>query len=151
MFDTYKAMNALMKAGFDNDQAVALVSTIGDALTGDLATKADIAEVKMEIAEVRGEVAEVRVEIAEVKGQVAEVKVEIAEVRGQATGLKAQMAADKAELKAQMAADKAEIKEDINGVRLGVLKQMWVLGLSIVTLNVSLTVGITVAAMKLLQ
>ena len=52
-FDTYRAVNALKKAGFDTDQAETLVNTIGDAIGGGLATKADLAEVKVQVAEVR--------------------------------------------------------------------------------------------------
>ena len=57
MFDTYRAVTVLKEAGFDDEQAVALVSTIGDAMSGDLATKADIAEAraltKADIADAR--------------------------------------------------------------------------------------------------
>lgn len=79
MFDTYRAVTALREAGFQDEQAVALVSTIGDALTGDLATKSDIADLRVDL-----------------------------------------------------------------------YRQMWVMGIAIVTLNVTLTVTLTVALIKLL-
>ncbi len=44
-FDTHKA---LKEAGFDHTQAEAVVATVGDAIGGNVATKADIAEVKGE-------------------------------------------------------------------------------------------------------
>ena len=56
-FDTHKAVKALKEAGFDDPQAEAVVATVGEAIGGSIATKADIAEVrtttKADIAEVR--------------------------------------------------------------------------------------------------
>ena len=49
VFDTYRAVNALKEVGFPDEQAVAVVDTIGGAMTGGLATKADLAEVKAEL------------------------------------------------------------------------------------------------------
>lgn len=51
-----------------------------DELTKELATKADIREVRAEITEVRAEIAEVRAEIAEVR---AELKAEIDSLRAE--------------------------------------------------------------------
>ena len=106
MFDTYRAVTALRQAGFQDEQAVALVSTIGDALTGDLATKSDIADVRKEISDVRKEVADVRAEVAEVRKEVADLRTEIA------------------------------------NVRVDLYRQLWVMGIAIVTLNVTLTVAL---------
>ena len=106
MFDTYRAVTALRQAGFQDEQAVALVSTIGDALTGDLATKSDIADVRKEISDVRKEVADVRAEVAEVRKEVADLRTEIA------------------------------------NVRVDLYRQLWVMGVAIVTLNVTLTVAL---------
>ena len=65
-FDTYRAVNALKEAGFPDEQAVAVVDTIGGAMTGGLATKADLAEVK---AELKGDVASVKTDLAEFKSE----------------------------------------------------------------------------------
>ena len=43
-FDTHKAVTALKQAGFDEVQAEAVVNTVGDALGGNVATKADLTE-----------------------------------------------------------------------------------------------------------
>ena len=55
-FDTHKAVKALKEAGFDDPQAEAVVATVGEAIGGSIATKADIAELrtttKADIAEV---------------------------------------------------------------------------------------------------
>ena len=47
-FDTYKAVKALKKAGF---------ATVGEAMGESVATKADIAEIRTEIAGLRADVA----------------------------------------------------------------------------------------------
>ena len=52
MFDTYKAIQALKRAGFGEEQAVAVVHTVGDAAGAghtDLATRADLAALEARI------------------------------------------------------------------------------------------------------
>lgn len=56
-FDTYKAVKALKNAGFEEVQAEAVVATVGDAMGENVATKADIAEIRAEIAGLRADVA----------------------------------------------------------------------------------------------
>ena len=56
-FDTYKAVKALKKAGFEEVQAEAVVETVGEAMGESVATKADIAEIRTEIAGLRADVA----------------------------------------------------------------------------------------------
>ncbi|QWK18972.1 MAG: hypothetical protein KNN13_05450 [Hydrogenobacter thermophilus] len=48
-----------------------------DELTKELATKADIKEVRVEVAEVRAEIREVRAEVDRVRAEVAQVKAEL--------------------------------------------------------------------------
>ena len=55
-FDTLHAAKALTAAGFEAQQAEAITDTIREAFTESVATKADIAEVKAEIADLRAEV-----------------------------------------------------------------------------------------------
>ena len=43
-FDTHKAVTALKQAGFEETQAEAVVNTMGEALGGNVATKADLTE-----------------------------------------------------------------------------------------------------------
>ena len=54
-FDTHKAVTALKQAGFEETQAEAVVTTMGAALGGNVATKADVTEA---VATVRTEMAE---------------------------------------------------------------------------------------------
>ena len=48
-FDTLKAAKALRAAGFDDAQAEAVISTVGDAIGGNVATKADVQEMKVDL------------------------------------------------------------------------------------------------------
>ena len=48
-FDTLKAAKALRDAGFEQAQAEAVAATVGGALTGDVATKGDIKELRSDM------------------------------------------------------------------------------------------------------
>ena len=82
-FDTHRAVKVLCEAGAAEPPAEAFVETIGDALIGNVATKADIAEfearVQAKIAEVRAEVANVQ---AEMKTDIGLVRAEIGDSAG---------------------------------------------------------------------
>ena len=56
-FDTHAAVKALKDAGFEEAQAEAVVTTVGDAITGNVATKADVTDLRVaterDIAELR--------------------------------------------------------------------------------------------------
>ena len=71
-FDTHKAVTALKQAGFEETQAEAVVTTMGEALSGNVATKADLTEIRAaletDIAAVRTEMAALR---ADTSAQVA--------------------------------------------------------------------------------
>ncbi len=86
LFDTLKLSRRLEQAGFTRDQAVGAAEALADAISGDLATKADIAELRGEIAtigaELRSEIAELRTESRSgVTGVRAEFRSEIAALR----------------------------------------------------------------------
>ena len=51
-FDTYAAARTLREAGFDDRQAEAAVAVVRDAITGGVATKADLAELKADMLKV---------------------------------------------------------------------------------------------------
>lgn len=61
-FDTHKAVTALKQAGFEEGQAEAVVNTMGEALGGNVATKADLTEVR---AALETDIAAVRAEMAQ--------------------------------------------------------------------------------------
>ena len=59
-FDTLKAAKALRAAGFDEAQTEAVITTVGDAVGGNVATKADLQEsraaMKADLQELRAEI-----------------------------------------------------------------------------------------------
>ncbi len=87
MFDTHLAVRELTKAGFAEAQAEAIVAMVGVAMSDDLATKTDLAnlrvELKEDIAGVKADVSEVRADVAALKVQVTEIKAGVAEVKVQ--------------------------------------------------------------------
>lgn len=103
-FDTLTAAAALRKAGIEEAHAAAIVQTVRSAVTEGVSTKADVAEVKADIGELR---AEVKADIAELR---AETKADIAELR-------AETKADIAELRAETKADIGEVKADISQLK----------------------------------
>ncbi len=48
-FDTHKAVKALREAGANEPLAEAVVTTVGEAIGGNVASKADLVEVKTEL------------------------------------------------------------------------------------------------------
>ena len=77
-----KAAKLLQQAGFDEPQAEAVVTTVGEALTENVATKADLTEVKTDLGRLE---ATLRAGIAALG---AEVKTDLADL---ATGLYRQL------------------------------------------------------------
>ena len=71
-FDTLKAFKDLQDAGFDEAQAESVIASVGQAFTGDLATKEDIREMatKQDIADIRSEMA-TKDELAGVRREMA--------------------------------------------------------------------------------
>jgi len=67
-FDTHKAVTALKQAGFEETQAEAVVTTMGEALSGTVATKADLTEVR---AALETDMAAVRTEMAALRADVS--------------------------------------------------------------------------------
>ncbi|MCI0599608.1 MAG: CCDC90 family protein [Beijerinckiaceae bacterium] len=114
LFDTLRLSRTLRDKGhFTPEQAETLAEAFSEATHEDLATKADVAVLRGEIAGVK---AELKTDIAEVR---AELKSEIA-------GVKAEIAGVRAELKTDIAGVKAELKTDIAEVRADILK--WMVG-----------------------
>ena len=79
-FDTHKAVTALKQAGFEEAQAEAVVSTMGEALGGNVATKADLTEVRVALeadgAAVKADIEQLRLTT---QADLAAVRTEMAE------------------------------------------------------------------------
>ena len=113
-FDTHKAVTALKQAGFEETQAEAVVNTMGEALGGNVATKADLTEVR-----------------AALEADVAAVKADLEQLR---TETKADLAAVQAKLEADIAGVKTDMAEQFAAL----YKQLWVVAVGIVGLTVTL-------------
>jgi hypothetical protein len=90
--DTLKFARSLSDAGMDPRQAEALVRGLSEADTSDFATKADVGEVRTEVAGLRADMAELR---TEQKGEISDLRTEtrtgFASVRAEMGELKAEM------------------------------------------------------------
>ena len=107
-FDTLKLADRLEAGGFTAVQARTAASAFADAMSGsDLATKADMAEVK---AELKGDSAAIRADLAEVK---AELRADLVEVEHHLDAKIATVKADIASLRVELKADAARMEEGI--------------------------------------
>ena len=67
-FDTLKATKLLKASGFEETQAEAVVATVRDAVSDNVATKADMGELRAELKADMGELrAELKADIAELR------------------------------------------------------------------------------------
>ncbi len=126
-FDTHAAVKALKEVGFEEAQAEAVVTTVGDAMTGNVATKAEIAEFH---AATEHDIAELRTEM---KHEIAELR---AEMKHEITELRAEMKHDIAELRTATAEQFSIL-----------YRHLWIMAIGIV----GFTAGLTVALVKLIQ
>ena len=105
--------DALTAANIPRDHAHAVVDALEHRMTSELATKADVAELrgetKMEFAAVKADITELR---SETKTEFAAVKAEIAELR----------AATKADITTLRSETKADLTREIAGVKLDIAK-----------------------------
>ena len=100
-----------------------------------LATKEDIAELKVEMAELRSEL---RTEMAELR---SEVRTEIAGVKTEMAELRTEMA----ELRTEMAELRSEVRTEIAQLRTEMHRGIWVVGFSIIgTFLTAIVVGVVV-------
>ena len=92
-FDTLHAAKTLAQAGFAPPQAEAITDTIRAAFTDSVATKADIAELRADMAalrtELKGDIAELRTEL---KGDMAELRTDMAGLRTEIQAVELRMA-----------------------------------------------------------
>ena len=124
--DTLKFARSLSDAGMDRRQAEALVQGLSDADTSDFATKADVGELRADIAELR----------AELKGDMAGLRVEL---KGEIAELRIELKGESAELRTETRTESAALKAEL--FRFLYLQTMGIIGL---------TTGLTVTLIKLL-
>jgi ribosomal protein L29 len=121
LFDTLRLSRTLRDKGhFTAEQAEALAEALGEATQGDLATKADLAAVRTEVAELK---TELETETAGVRAEIADVRTEIAGLR---TELKTEIAGFRTELKTEFAGLRTELKTENAETKTDLLK--WIIG-----------------------
>ena len=81
MIDTHSAVKQLVEGGMSESLAETVVRTQQQLVGGEVATRADLAEVKVDLAGVKADLAEVKADLAEVKADLAGVKVDLNQVR----------------------------------------------------------------------
>lgn len=108
--DTLKVSRRLRETGFDEAQADAFIATFQEAAeTSDVVSKGDLREVETSL---RQAIADVRTEVADLRGQLRQtetaLRAEIGTVRAE---LQAEIGSVGAELQAEIAAVRAELHE----------------------------------------
>ncbi len=97
LFDTHKAVKDLQEAGFDEAQAEAVVSTLGTAIVGNVATKQDVNDIRSEIQDIRANVAtkqdvnDIRSEIQDIRANAA-TKQDVNDIRSEIQDIRANAA-----------------------------------------------------------
>lgn len=71
-FDTLKLARRLQSAGFSREQADGTAEALAETLVGEIATKSDLAELRVEL---RSDIAELK---AELKGDIANLRTDMA-------------------------------------------------------------------------
>ena len=105
-FDTLHAAKRLRESGFADAQAEAVVATVHDAITGGVASKADLAELE-----------------AARKSDSVELE----------ATFKSNMANLRAEFKSNMANLRAEFKSDLAELKSDIYKQLWIVAAFVVS------------------
>ncbi len=121
-FDTLKLARRLEEAGMPRRQAEAVAEAeaeaLGEFVLSNLATKGDIAEVKQEIADLRGELHQ---SIAELDGKITNLRSElhqnIADLRGELHQNIAELDGKITSLRSELHQSIAEVKQDIASLR----------------------------------
>lgn len=135
-FDTLKATKLLKASGFEETQAEAVVATVRDAVSDNVATKADVGELRVEL---KTDIAELRADMGELR---AELKTDIGELRADMGALRAELKADVGELRAEFKADvaelRAEFKAEMGELRASMYRMVLTTSLAVVGATVSL-------------
>lgn len=118
VFDTLKATKVLKQAGFDEVQAEAVVATVGDAIGGSVATKADLEKTAGEL----------HAEIQELRGDMQKME----------AGLRADMQKMETELRADMQKMEAGLHADMTAEFRNLYRHLWIMAAGIIGLNVAL-------------
>ena len=128
-FDKLAFLDRLRAAGFDEPQARAMADGLDQALREEVATKSDIAalrvEFKSELGTLRGELGTVKGELGTLRGELGALKNEFrSEMGALKSELRVEMGALKSELRGEMGALKGELLAAMKADKVDLLK--WV-------------------------
>ncbi len=107
-FDTLTAARTLEAAGLSGSQAAAVVETVRVAVIEGVATKADVAGLRAEVAP---EISELR---AEMKSEFSDVR---AEMRSEFSDVRAEMKSEFSDVRAEMKSEFSDVRAEISDVR----------------------------------
>ena len=119
---------ALKQAGFEEAQAEAVVNTMGEALGGNVATKADLTEVR---AVLEADMVAVKADIEQLR---LTTQADLAAVKADIEQLRSETKADLAAVRADMETLRADMAEQFTAL----YKQLWIMAVGIVGLTVTL-------------
>ena len=122
VFDTLKATKALKQAGFDEVQAEAVVATVGDAIGGNVATKADLEKTAGELR-------------ADMQKMEAGLRTDMQKMEA---GLRTDMQKMEAGLRADMQKMEAGLRADMTVKFRNLYRHLWIMAAGIIGLNVAL-------------
>ena len=112
-FDTHRVVKELEEAGFSQTQAEAVVSALGSAFSGNLATKADLDLLKAELkAEFKADVAELK---AEFKADIGELKTEFKADIGE---LRNETQNENASIRSEIKSESASLRSELQSLEL---------------------------------
>ncbi len=141
-FDTHKFVKHLTESGFTEAQAEALAGEQVAMINSNLATRADIVEVKADLEKLRlatkADIAEVKADIEKLRlatqVDIAEVKADIEKLRLATQAEIAEVKADIEKLRADTRADIAEVRADIANTAARLTR--WIIGAMIAQIGV---------------
>ncbi|MBY6240315.1 CCDC90 family protein [Methylosinus sp. Sm6] len=109
LFDTLRLSRTLRDKGrFSSEQAETLAEALGEAMQGDLATKADVSTVRVDLDAFKADLASVKTDVAVIKLELSAVKTDVVTI------------------KSDLGTLRAELKSSISDAKTDILK--WVVG-----------------------
>ena len=136
--DTHESVKILVRTGIKEEQAEKIVHLVHKSRNYDMANLVTKDQLESTKHELKADIAELRTEVAEVK---AELKADIAEVRAEIAEVKAELKSDIAELRTELKADISDLRTEISNIKYDILK--WII--PIMLSNTVAIIGIVVA------
>lgn len=123
-FDTLRLARKLEAAGFNAQQAGDTAEALAEALSDQVASKADISELRAEVSQLatKADLAELRTEFSQLR---AELKSESSELRAE---LKTESSELRVELTTEFSELRAEVRADISILKAEVALLKWLIG-----------------------